>query len=109
MHYLVSLSINLPFAAPEDPILQARIQMLRKQGIDPFQTYQLPNAVLILKQGAGRLIRDSKDRGILMICDPRLVGSRYGETFLRSLPEMSRTRDLNKVYEFLKYNETTCH
>lgn len=96
---------KLPFAAPEDPILQARIQMLRKQGINPFFTYQLPNAVLILKQGAGRLIRDSQDRGILMICDPRLVGSRYGQTFLQSLPDMPRTRDLVKVQEFY---ETTC-
>ena len=96
---------KLPFAAPEDPILRARIQMLRKQGIDPFITYQLPNAVLILKQGAGRLIRDNEDRGILMICDPRIVGSRYGDTFLQSLPDMPRTRDLNKIREFY---ETTC-
>ncbi len=94
---------KLPFAAPEDPILRAKIAMLRKQGVDPFQTYQLPNAVLILKQGAGRLIRDDKDRGILMICDPRLVGSRYGETFLQSLPDMPRTRDFDKVGEFLRF------
>lgn len=91
---------KLPFAAPDDPILKARIQMLRQQGKDPFHTYQLPSAVLILKQGAGRLIRDNHDRGILMICDPRLVGARYGDTFLKSLPDMSRTRDLNKVIEF---------
>lgn len=91
---------KLPFAAPDDPILKAKIQMLRRQGIDPFQAYQLPNAVLILKQGAGRLIRDAEDRGILMICDPRLVGARYGDVFLKSLPDMSRTRDLNKVIEF---------
>lgn len=102
---------KLPFAAPDDPILQARIQMLRRQGIDPFLTYQLPNAVLILKQGAGRLIRDITDRGILMICDPRLVGSRYGEIFLKSLPDMPRTREIDKVCEFLKVqtNETTCY
>jgi ATP-dependent DNA helicase DinG len=91
---------KLPFAAPEDPILRARIQMLRKQGVDPFTTYQLPNAVLTLKQGAGRLIRDQQDRGILMICDPRIVGSRYGETFLQSLPDMPRTREFSKVVEF---------
>ncbi|MHB1947743.1 MAG: ATP-dependent DNA helicase [Gammaproteobacteria bacterium] len=96
---------KLPFAAPEDPILQARIQMLRKQGIDPFQTYQLPQAVLTLKQGAGRLIRDNQDRGVLMICDPRLVGNRYGEVFLQSLPEMRRTRDLNNVKDFIKTTE----
>jgi len=91
---------KLPFAAPDDPILNAKIQMLRKKGSDPFQHYQLPNAVLILKQGAGRLIRDAEDRGILMICDPRLVGARYGDTFLQSLPDMPRTRDLEKVREF---------
>lgn len=95
---------KLPFAAPEDPILQARIQMLRKQGVDPFQTYQLPQAVLTLKQGVGRLIRDSEDRGILMICDPRLVGNRYGEVFLQSLPDMPRTRDLSRVRDFLIKN-----
>lgn len=100
---------KLPFASPDDPILQARIQLLRKQGVDPFQGYQLPNAVLILKQGAGRLIRDDKDRGILMICDPRLVGARYGDVFLNSLPDMPRTRDLNKLKEFLLNNEHTCH
>jgi ATP-dependent DNA helicase DinG len=93
---------KLPFAAPEDPVLKARIQMLRKQGIDPFQEYQLPNAVLMLKQGAGRLIRDVRDYGVLMICDPRLVGSRYGEAFLQSLPDMARTRSLEKVDAFLK-------
>jgi ATP-dependent DNA helicase DinG len=97
---------KLPFAAPEDPILKARIQMLRKQGIDPFQSYQLPNAVLILKQGAGRLIRDTEDRGILMICDPRLVGSRYGEAFLQSLPDMTRTRDLERVRQFISITDS---
>lgn len=93
---------KLPFAAPEDPVLKARIQMLRKQGIDPFLEYQLPNAVLMLKQGAGRLIRDVRDYGVLMICDPRLAGSRYGEAFLQSLPDMARTRSLEKVGEFLE-------
>ncbi len=91
---------KLPFSAPDDPILQARVQMLRKQGLDPFNSFQLPNAVLALKQGAGRLIRDQSDRGILMICDPRLVAARYGETFLQSLPDMPRTRNLAKVQEF---------
>lgn len=91
---------KLPFAAPDDPILQAKIQLLRRQGIDPFTNIQLPQAVLILKQGAGRLIRDITDKGILMICDPRLIGARYGEIFLRSLPNMARTRDLEKVRDF---------
>ncbi len=97
---------KLPFTAPDDPILQGRIQMLRKQGMDPFQTYQLPQAVITLKQGAGRLIRDHEDYGVLMICDPRLVGNRYGEVFLQSLPEMTRTRDLTKIQEFFKTKAT---
>lgn len=100
---------KLPFAAPDDPILQAKIQMLKKQGADPFLTYQLPNAVLTLKQGAGRLIRDVQDRGLLVICDPRMVGARYGQTFIQSLPTMPRTRDLTKVKDFFKYHEMSSH
>jgi ATP-dependent DNA helicase DinG len=95
---------KLPFAAPDDPILQARIKMLRKQGIDPFSHVQLPQAVLTLKQGVGRLIRDVEDRGVLMICDPRLVGNRYGSVFLQSLPDMPRTRELQKVQDFFENN-----
>jgi ATP-dependent DNA helicase DinG len=91
---------KLPFSAPEDPILRAKIKMFREQNIDPFWHYQLPQAVLTLKQGAGRLIRDVTDRGVLMICDPRLVGSRYGEVFLQSLPPMARTRELTNVENF---------
>ena len=97
---------KLPFSSPDDPILQARMKVLRDQGADPFGTYQLPAAVLILKQGAGRLIRDVTDRGVLMICDPRLVGNRYGEVFLQSLPDMARTRNLEKVREFLYLRAT---
>lgn len=93
---------KLPFTAPEDPILQARIRMLRKQGRDPFMEYQLPQAVLSLKQGAGRLIRDMKDRGILVICDPRIVGNYYGEIFLKSLPDMPRTRELENIKKFFE-------
>lgn len=100
---------KLPFASPDDPILQARIQMLRRQNTDPFLTYQLPNAVLMLKQGAGRLIRDVKDRGLLVICDPRMVGVRYGETFIQSLPAMPRTRELTKVKDFFEAHDTSSH
>ncbi|MDX1900913.1 MAG: ATP-dependent DNA helicase [Gammaproteobacteria bacterium] len=91
---------KLPFASPDDPVLQARLQRLRRQGVDPFQRYQLPQAALTLKQGAGRLIRDAADRGILMIGDPRLVAARYAPLFLRSLPNMSRTRDFETVKMF---------
>lgn len=91
---------KLPFTAPDEPILQARLQQLRRQGEDPFYVYQLPQAVLLLKQGMGRLIRDAHDRGILLIGDSRLVGARYGNVFLRSLPVMPRTRNLEVVRDF---------
>jgi len=91
---------KLPFSSPDDPVLKARLQRLRQQGIDPFYSYQLPQAVLTLKQGIGRLIRDVYDHGILLIGDPRLVGSRYGSHFLRSLPSMRRTREIEVVRDF---------
>ncbi|MFO1422582.1 MAG: ATP-dependent DNA helicase [Candidatus Competibacteraceae bacterium] len=91
---------RLPFAAPSDPVLQARIESLRQRGEDPFQSYQLPHAVITLKQGAGRLIRDVSDRGVLMLCDPRLLTKSYGRAFLDSLPPMSRTRKLERVRAF---------
>ncbi len=71
------------------------------QGGDPFSLVQLPDAVITLKQGVGRLIRDESDKGVLVICDTRLVTRQYGATFLRSLPPMPRTRDLEQVSEFL--------
>ncbi|SEH04609.1 Uncharacterised protein [Candidatus Venteria ishoeyi] len=91
---------KLPFASPGDPVLEARIQYLREQGANPFFDYQLPQAVIALKQGAGRLIRDVSDRGLLMICDPRLVEKSYGRTFLDSLPGMPKTRYLDVVKRF---------
>ena len=91
---------KLPFASPGDPVLKARIEAMRKLGINAFMEYQLPDAVIALKQGAGRLIRDVHDRGVLMICDPRLLNKPYGRLFLDSLPPMARTRDPQQVAEF---------
>jgi ATP-dependent DNA helicase DinG len=91
---------RLPFAAPNDPVLQARIEALRQRGENPFMTYQLPQAVITLKQGAGRLIRDVSDRGVLVLGDPRLLSKSYGQTFLDSLPPMPRTRLLERVQTF---------
>ena len=91
---------KLPFASPGDPVLKARIDAMRKLGINAFMEYQLPDAVIALKQGAGRLIRDVHDRGVLMICDPRILNKPYGRLFLDSLPPMSRTRDPEQVKEF---------
>ena len=69
-------------------MLQARIRGMRNNGLNPFVEYQLPKAVLMLKQGVGRLIRDVTDRGVLVICDPRLKTKEYGSTFINSLPGM---------------------
>ncbi|HUV99937.1 MAG TPA: ATP-dependent DNA helicase [Gallionella sp.] len=83
---------KLPFAPPDDPVLAARIAQLNKQGRNAFMEYQLPRAIIALKQGAGRLIRDETDRGVLMICDPRLISKPYGKRVWQSLPPMKRTR-----------------
>lgn len=95
---------KLPFTAPDDPLLKARIEDCRLKGGDPFNDVQLPEAVITLKQGVGRLIRDVDDRGILIICDNRLVMRSYGSVFLNSLPPTPRTRNLAKAIEFLKQN-----
>ncbi|NQY49909.1 MAG: ATP-dependent DNA helicase [Colwellia sp.] len=93
---------KLPFASPDDPLLQARCEDVRRQGGEPFTQIQLPQAVIALKQGVGRLIRDISDRGVMVICDDRLVNKPYGETFLKSLPDMKRSRDINKAAQFLE-------
>ena len=98
---------KLPFSSPGDPILQARIEALREQGINPFMAYQLPHAVISLKQGVGRLIRDHSDRGVLVLCDPRLRGKAYGRIFLKSLPNMPSTRNVDDVHEFFAANDST--
>jgi ATP-dependent DNA helicase DinG len=92
---------KLPFTAPDDPLLKARIEDCKLQGGDPFQQVQIPDAVITLKQGVGRLIRDQKDQGALIICDNRLVTRDYGATFLSSLPPIPRTRDLGVIKQFL--------
>jgi ATP-dependent DNA helicase DinG len=96
---------KLPFASPGDPVLQARIDALRKRGGNPFMAYQLPQAAIALKQGAGRLIRDEKDRGVLVVCDPRLLSKPYGKIFIRSLPPMTKTQDPNVLKRFFSLAE----
>jgi len=97
---------KLPFAAPDDPVLMARIEALEHSGINPFMGWQVPSAVIALKQGAGRLIRDVHDRGVLVLCDPRLTTKGYGKLFLASLPPMPRTRELADVRAFFKDAKT---
>jgi len=96
---------KLPFTSPDDPLLKARMEDCRLRGGDPFADVQLPDAVITLKQGVGRLIRDTDDRGVLVICDNRLVMRPYGAVFLASLPPAPRTRDINQAVAFLGTRE----
>ena len=91
---------KLPFAAPDDPVFEARLDAIRRSGGNPFRDEQLPQAVIALKQGAGRLIRTETDRGVLVLCDPRLTQKSYGRIFLDSLPPLPRTRDIDDVRAF---------
>lgn len=95
---------KLPFAAPDDPVLSARLEGIRRRGGKPFFEYQLPQAVLALKQGVGRLIRDRNDFGVVMLCDPRLVTRAYGRVFLDSLPPMPATTSLRETVAFLEHH-----
>jgi ATP-dependent DNA helicase DinG len=97
---------KLPFAPPDDPVLSARLDALTKKGLSPFAVHQLPQAVITLKQGAGRLIRAETDRGVLMICDTRLVDKPYGRRIWQSLPPFKRTREIEVVREFFEENAT---
>ena len=92
---------KLPFAPPDDPLLAARLAKLTHDGGNAFMDWQLPQAAISLKQGAGRLIRTETDRGVLMLCDPRLVDKPYGRRIWQSLPAMKRTRELADVVAFL--------
>jgi len=92
---------KLPFAPPDDPVLAARIAELNRQGRNAFMEYQLPRAIINLKQGAGRLIRDETDKGVLMICDPRLISKPYGKRIWQSLPPFKRTRIEAEAVAFL--------
>jgi ATP-dependent DNA helicase DinG len=94
---------KLPFAAPDDPVLAARGDELRQSGENPFTALHLPRAVITLKQGAGRLIRDVNDRGVLVICDPRILTKNYGAAFLDSLPPMRQTRDMMEAVGFFEH------
>jgi ATP-dependent DNA helicase DinG len=91
---------KIPFAPPDDPVLSARIEQMKQQGRNAFMEYQLPRAVINVKQGAGRLIRDETDTGVLMICDPRLISKPYGRRVWQSLPPMKRTKELSDVINF---------
>lgn len=91
---------KLPFASPGDPVMQARIDAIKRNGGQPFMEFQIPQAVIALKQGVGRLIRDVSDYGVVMIGDPRLKQKSYGRIFLNSLPAMPVTSEVKDVEQF---------
>ncbi len=97
---------KLPFAPPGDPVLEARLERINKAGRNAFMEYQLPQAAIALKQGAGRLIRDETDRGVLMICDPRVTTKSYGKRIIASLPPMRITRHIEAVQAFFDAPKT---
>lgn len=97
---------KLPFAPPNDPLIAARADAVRRDGGDPFTSIQLPAAVIGLKQGVGRLIRDASDRGVVVVCDPRLSSRGYGRVFLDSLPPMPITTDIDDVTAFFASGDT---
>jgi len=92
---------KLPFAPPDDPMVRARIEHLTAIGGNAFRDYQLPEAALALKQGAGRLIRSEDDYGVVAICDPRVLARGYGQVFIAALPPMTVTSDAAEVRRFL--------
>jgi len=92
---------KLPFEVPEDPLVAARMAYFSEQGVNPFFNYQVPRAVINLKQGVGRLIRSSRDKGVVVIFDTRLFTKGYGRIFLDSLPPCRITRDTNDIVDFL--------
>jgi ATP-dependent DNA helicase DinG len=96
---------KLPFASPGDPLMMARLEYLRRQGANGFMEHQLPMAALSLKQGAGRLLRDQTDFGVVVLCDPRITGKSYGKMFLQCLAPMPSTSALNEVSSFLAHHE----
>ncbi len=93
---------KLPFSPPDDPVLAARIEVMERKGMNGFMHHQLPEAIINLKQGAGRLIRDEKDQGVLMICDPRIISKPYGKRIWQSLPPFKRSRELSVVLDFFE-------
>jgi ATP-dependent DNA helicase DinG len=96
---------KLPFASPADPLLMARLEFIRREGGNGFPQHQLPQAVLAIKQGAGRLLRDPNDYGVIVLCDPRLTSKSYGRMFLKSFEPMPVTNSIDDVAAFLRAHE----
>jgi ATP-dependent DNA helicase DinG len=102
---------KLPFLSPGDPLVQARSQVIQEAGENPFMVYQVPQAILNLKQGVGRLIRGEQDYGVVALMDPRITSKAYGKMFVKSLPAMTVTQhesDVTDFLEMIKSYEATC-
>jgi ATP-dependent DNA helicase DinG len=97
---------KLPFGSPADPMMMARLEYIRREGGNGFSQHQLPQAVLSMKQGAGRLLRDQNDYGVIVLCDPRITSKSYGRTFLKSFQPMPATKSIDDVASFLKRHES---
>jgi ATP-dependent DNA helicase DinG len=99
---------KLPFAAPDDPVLKARLEAIERRGGNPFFEEQVPQAAIALKQGVGRLMRDAQDFGVVVLCDERVRTRSYGRVFIDSLPPMRRTEKLDEVTAFLRSKLASC-
>jgi ATP-dependent DNA helicase DinG len=97
---------KLPFSSPADPLMMARLEYIRREGGNGFMDHQLPQAALSLKQGAGRLLRDDKDFGVVVLCDPRITGKRYGSKFLDALAPMPTTTSIDDVSSFFSSHKS---
>jgi len=93
---------KLPFLVPDDPVTEARMELIKSRRKDPFLEYQVPQAIMMFKQGFGRLIRTKSDRGVVAVLDPRIITKNYGDSFLKDLPKCRRTSDINEVRDFFK-------
>ena len=97
---------KLPFASPADPLMMARLEFIRRQGGNGFTEHQLPQAALSLKQGAGRLLRDQADYGVVVLCDPRITSKSYGKLFMQCLLPMKSTDSIDDIKHFLAAHES---
>jgi ATP-dependent DNA helicase DinG len=91
---------KLPFAVPDDPIIEARMELLKSQNKNPFMSYQVPQAITLLRQGFGRLIRSTTDTGVVAILDPRIKSKFYGKYFINSLPDCKKVSDIKEIKNF---------
>jgi ATP-dependent DNA helicase DinG len=94
--------VKLPFAVPDEPIVEARVEDLREKGRNPFYEYQVPQAVMMFRQGFGRLMRKKDDRGVVALFDPRIYSKPYGRLFIESIPDCQVADDLEQVQIFFE-------